>query len=274
MRLNTLSMSFLLLFASAAFADSSGIQDILAGKQRSPEHRARDQYRHPAETIAFFGLKPNMTVVEIWPGGDGWYTEILAPYVREKGKLYAAHFSEDSPLEYFRNSLKKFIEKTKAEPEIYDKVEITAFSPPRKLDVAPDGVADYVVTFRNVHNWYMRGGGDESVVAAFKGMYKALKPGGMLGVVEHRLPANRPLADQEKSGYMREDYVIKQAEAAGFKLVEKSEVNANPKDTADHPEGVWTLPPRLRLGDKDRERYLSIGESDRMTLKFTKPEKL
>lgn len=266
-------ISFFILFASVAFAESNGLQSILEGKQRAQEHKMRDQYRHPAETLAFFGIKPDMTVVEIWPGGKGWYTEILAPYLRKEGKLYAAQFSSDSPLKYFRDSLQKFIDKTRAEPEVYDKVEVTAFSPPNAVDIAPAGSADYVVTFRNVHNWYMRGGGDKNVQAAFKAMYKALKPGGKLGVVEHRLPADRPLSDQEASGYMREDYVIKQAEAVGFKLLEKSEINANPKDTADHPKGVWTLPPTLKLGDKDREIYLKIGESDRMTLKFVKPQK-
>lgn len=211
-----------------------------------------------------------MTVVEIWPG-QGWYTEILAPVLRTSGLLYAAHFNADSTSEFFRDSRKQFEQMLAARPELYDKVIVTSFNPPAHSDIAPPGSADMVLTFRNVHNWYMRGGGDERVVQAFAAMYRALKPGGILGVVEHRLPANRPLTDQENSGYMREDYVISMAQAAGFRLLGRSGINANPRDTADHPKGVWTLPPTLRMGDVDRDRYLVIGESDRMTLKFIRP---
>lgn len=211
-----------------------------------------------------------MTVVEIWPGGKGWYTGILAPWLRDQGTLYAAHFNEDSPSEFYRKSRQQFLEMTAASPALYAEVIVTAFNPPAHTDIAPAGSADRVLTFRNVHNWYMRGGGDERVLAAFEAFYKALKPGGILGVVEHRLPAERSLSEQRHSGYMREDYVIRMAEQAGFRLLKRSEINANPADTADHPEGVWTLPPSLRLGDDRKAYYTGIGESDRMTLAFIK----
>jgi predicted methyltransferase len=209
-------------------------------------------------------------VVEIWPGA-GWYTEILAPYLRENGKLYAAHFEPESDSEYFRNSRQRFEEKLAAAPQLYDRVELAAFTPAKPLNAVPDGVADGVVTFRNVHNWYMRGGGEERVVSAFQQFHRMLKPGGVLGVVDHRLAGDRPLQDQEASGYMSEALIIRAAEQAGFRLEAKSEVNANPLDHTNHAKGVWTLPPGLAEGEVNREAYLKIGESDRMTLKFVKP---
>ncbi|MEO6699827.1 MAG: hypothetical protein ABIR53_08685, partial [Paraperlucidibaca sp.] len=147
-----------------------------------------------------------------------------------------------------------------------------SFNPPTYVDIAPVGSVDRVLTFRNIHNWYMQEGEDDRVLAAFSSFYKALKPGGILGVVEHRLPQTRPSSDQADSGYMHEDYVIDLAQQAGFKLVAKSDINANSADSTLHPKGVWTLPPTLRLGDQQRDHYLAIGESDRMTLKFIKPE--
>lgn len=261
-----------LVLAGTVAAGDAGIQSALTSVHREPANIARDSFRHPAETLAFFGIKPTDTVVEIWPGG-GWYTELLAPYLKDKGKLYAAHFDPESGSDYFKKNLAGFQAKMTARPDVYGKVELTVFNPPTKLAIAPAGSADMVLTFRNVHNWWMRGGGDAKVLAAFKGMYAALKPGGVLGVVEHRLPANRPISDQEDSGYMHEAYVIKMAEQAGFKLAAKSEVNANSKDDAQHEGGVWALPPTLRNGDKERDAFLSIGESDRMTLKFVKPAK-
>ncbi len=254
--------------AAPAFADS--LSSIIQAPHRA-ESATRDIYRHPAETLAFFDVKPNMTVVEIWPGANGWYTEILAPYLRQQGSLYAAQFNADSESAFYRNARATFEEKLSASPELYSKVTVTSFNPPAYIDVAPEGSADRILTFRSVHNWYMRGGGDERVLSAFSAFYKALKPGGILGVVEHRLPESRPYSDQEGSGYMREDYVIKQAELAGFKLLGKSDINANPADSTLHPQGVWTLPPSLRLGEEKKAHYLGIGESDRMTLKFVKP---
>lgn len=247
--------------------DFNSLQEAISGAHRSTEHKARDVYRNPEQTLEFFELNPNMTVVEIWPGGAGWYTEILAPYLKKQGKLYAAHFAADSDIPYFQKNLKKFIDKTKAQPEIYSDVVITELSPPNKLTIAPKGSADRVLTFRNVHNWIKR----DQAIEFFKAMFQALKPGGILGVVEHRNSANQSQDPKTKSGYVTEDYVITLAKKAGFKLQAKSEVNANPKDTKNHPEGVWTLPPTLRLKDQDREKYLAIGESDRMTLKFIKP---
>ncbi len=241
-------------------------QEVNVVQHRSSENMARDVYRHPQQTLEFFSVEPNMTVVEIWPGG-GWYSEILAPYLRDKGRLYAAHFSADSKVAYFTKSLKSFIEKTAAQPEIYGKIILTELNPPAKVEIAPAGSADRVLTFRNVHNWMKSGTAD----AVFTAMYAVLKQGGMLGVVEHRAIAGREQDPQAKSGYVTEDYVIKLAEKAGFILLLKSEINANPKDTTEHPVGVWTLPPSLRLKDDNNTKYLAIGESDRMTLKFVKP---
>lgn len=259
------------LLIGCVASEKSPIRDAVENPARTESFITRDQYRHPEQTLSFFGIRPTMTVVEIWPGADGWYTEILVPYLRDHGKYYAAHFAADSPSDFFVESRKKFIEKLSQNPALYDKVTVTTFAPPQTLEIAPNASTDMVLTFRNVHNWYWRGGGDERVIASFKTMFAALKPGGILGVVEHRLPYSRPLSEQESSGYMREDYVILMAEAAGFKLLEKSEINANPKDEANYPDGVWTLPPTLRLGATDKDRYLAIGESDRMTLKFVKP---
>lgn len=261
------------VLVSSFICINSTLAETLDDILKSP-HRAasveRDQYRHPRETLTFFEIKPNMSVVEIWPGASGWYTEILAPYLRAEGKLYAAHFNADSSSAFYRDSLQQFQNKMQASPTLYDRVTITTFNPPDYIDIAPAGSVDRVLTFRNVHNWYMRGGGDERVLAAFKAFYRALKPGGMLGVVEHRLPAGRPIEDMESSGYMLERYIVAMAEKAGFKLLDSSDINANPADTANHPKGVWTLPPSLRLGRQSSSQYLAIGESDRMTLKFVK----
>ena len=255
------------LIAPAIATDLSG---ILSAAHREPANVVRDGWRHPQETLSFFGVKPEHAVVEIWPGA-GWYTEILAPYLRDHGKLYVAHFNTDSKSEYYRKVRDKFAAKLSDNPSVYARVAITEFDAPAKVAIAPAASADVVLTFRNVHNWWMRGGGDARVQSSFKAMFDALKPGGTLGVVEHRLPAARPATDQEDSGYMHEAYVIKMAEAVGFKLAAKSEINANPKDTADHEKGVWALPPTLTNGEKDKAKYQAIGESDRMTLRFTKP---
>lgn len=236
----------------------------LAGAHRSEANRARDQYRHPAETLTFFGLTPGMTVVEVAPGG-GWYTEVLAPILADHGKLYAAHGIPEAS-EYAAKSLAAYQAKLASDP-LYKAVEVTRFGKDHYDGLAPAGSADMVLTFRNVHNWHMGGfAGD-----AFKAFYTVLKPGGVLGVVEHRLPEDRPDEAMKSSGYMKRSTIVALAEAAGFKLAGESEVNANPKDTADWPNGVWTLPPSFREGDKDRAKYAAIGESDRMTLKFVKP---
>lgn len=245
----------------------SAIDKAMAGAHRPAANRARDVYRHPRETLLFFGLHPDMAVVEIWPGG-GWYTEILAPVLREKGKYYAAHFhvDEKSP-RYQGPSRAAFLKSLAARPNLYDRVTVTALDAPRQVDIAPRGSADRVLTFRNVHNWTAA----KTDEAMFKAFFDALKPGGVLGVVEHRAREGTSLEEMIKTGYMTEEYVIRLATKAGFSFVARSEINANPQDTKDHPRGVWTLPPTLRLGGQDREKYLSIGESDRMTLKFVKP---
>jgi len=249
---------------AVSFALPVMAEEIL--QHRSPAHQARDQYRHPQQTLAFFEVKPNMTVVEIWPGGKAWYTEILAPLLKDNGKLYAAHFSKDADVAYFTKNLAKFNEKMQNNPAVYGKVELTTLQPPKAVNIAPKGTADRVLTFRNVHNWMKHG--QQQVV--FQALYDALKTGGILGIVEHRLPAGQTQDPKALSGYVSEDVVIKLAESVGFKLAGKSEINANPKDTGNHPKGVWSLPPSLKEGEKNKQKYLSIGESDRMTLKFVK----
>lgn len=237
------------------------LESIVAGAHRSDAERARDKYRHPVETLAFFGLREDMTVVEVWPGG-GWYTRILAPFLKDKGKLYLAAYK---PGLIIRNATNTQREAVAAKPEVYGQPVFTVLEK-GEYDIAPAGSADIVLTFRNLHNWMSDGHADE----VFKAMYRALKPGGVLGFVEHR--ANPGTQDpQAKSGYVTEAHIIALAEAAGFRLAAKSEVNANPRDTKDYPKGVWTLPPSYAEKDKDRDRYAAIGESDRMTLRFVKP---
>jgi predicted methyltransferase len=231
---------------------------------RSADNQARDKYRHPTQTLAFFDIKPHNKVIEIWPGG-GWYSEILAPMLFDEGTLIAAHFPIDSPVEYFRNSREKYEARIQQQPE-FSKIQLANFAPPTLTNIAEKGSVDRILTFRNVHNW-MRNKGEQ---AAFNSFYKALKPGGILGVVEHRAPKDFTLDQMIQSGYVTEAYVIDLAKKAGFKLLAKSEVNANKKDTKSYSKGVWTLPPSLRLGQKDKQKYLNIGESDRMTLKFVK----
>jgi predicted methyltransferase len=240
---------------------------ILAGDQRLAANRARDGYRHPKKTLQFFGVQPDMSVVEVWPGG-GWYTQILAPLLRERGKYYAAHFhvDEKSP-RYMGPAREAFLKSLAARPDLYDRVVVTSLDAPRQVDLAPRGSVDLVLTFRNVHNWTAA----KTDEAMFRAFFDALKPGGVLGVVEHRANEGTALEQMIKTGYMTEGYVIGLAQQAGFRLAARSEVNANPKDTKDHPRGVWTLPPTFRLGDQDRQQYAAIGESDRMTLKFVKP---
>lgn len=237
-------------------AASDPIAEALAGSHRSEENRARDAHRHPHETLTFFGLRPDMTVVEMSPGG-GWYTEVLAPVLRENGRLIAA--APDPSTEYGQR-FTAFIE---ANPTMYDRVERVTFAPPDQLSLGPDGSADMVLTFRSVHGWVNRGHAEQ----VFGAMFRVLKPGGVLGIEQHRGPDG---VDPE-TGYVAESQVIALAEAAGFVLEERSEINANPADDHDHPEGVWTLPPTLRLGDQDRAAYEAIGETDRMTLRFRKP---
>ena len=234
----------------------AALQAAIAGPQRSEANKARDQYRHPLQTLTFFGIKPGMTVVEIWPG-NGWYTEILAPFLKERGKLYEAVG--------MGVGAKAFEEKLKADPAVYGEVILTVLQRPAETAIAPAGTADMILTFRNVHDWIPRG----NTADYFKAFYRALKPGGTLGITDHRANPSQPQDPSAKNGYVRQDYMIELAKRAGFKLAGTSEINANPKDPQNQP--VWDLPPTLRLGQKDRAKYLAIGESDRMTLRFTKP---
>ncbi|MGA7873218.1 MAG: hypothetical protein WCA22_20195 [Candidatus Binatus sp.] len=242
--------------SASAADDTSALQAAIAGPQRSEANKARDKYRHPLETLTFFGIQPDMTVVEISPGA-GWYTEILAPFLRDHGKLYEAVGAGPGA--------KTFEDKLKADPAVYRQVIVTTLQPPAQTEIAPPDSADMVLTFRNVHDWLPRGTTEDY----FKAFYRALKPGGILGITDHRADQSQPQDPNAKSGYVRQDYMIKLAEQAGFKLAGTSEINANPKDLRDHP--VWYLPPTLRQGETDRAKYLAIGESDRMTLKFIKP---
>jgi predicted methyltransferase len=245
---------------AAAVTQAARLAEVVAGSHRTPANVERDNYRHPVEVLEFFGIRPDMTVVEMWAEG-GWWTEILAPYVHDEGKLYIA----DLPSERWRDVMTKKLE---SNPAIYGKAVLTQFGGGR-VDIAPEGSADMILTFRNMHNWVKGGNGD----LAFDTMYKTLKPGGILGLVEHRGNPDKPQDPQALSGYVREDFAIAMAEKAGFKLVGKSEMNANPRDTKDHAEGVWMLPPGYYPieNDADRARYKAIGESDRFTLKFQKP---
>ncbi len=249
---------------------STALADAMSGEHRSAENKARDRYRRPKETLAFFGFRSDMTVVEIWPGG-GWYTEILAPALKENGKLYAVHYSVNPPYSYQRRYFGAFLTKAGESPDVYRDVIVTAMDFPYQLNIAPSGTADLVVTFRNAHNWVSSGYHKASAQLAFQAMFDVLKPGGVLGIVDHRWPDAENEDPHAENGYMSEERLIAFAEEAGFEFAGRSDHNRNSMDTHDHPEGVWTLPPSLALGEEDREKYLEIGESDRLTIKFVKP---
>jgi predicted methyltransferase len=266
MRARTLGLGLLPLLAlsmpvAAPAADASAIMAAVADPHRTPADQHRDQYRHPVETLTFFGINPGQTVVEFNPGG-GWYTAILAPLLSGHGHYIGlvAHG------EKAQAGLAKLLA---AGGDRYHGAGAATLDPASASSSVPDNSADAVLTFRNVHNLIMAGGDIPS--GTFKAFFRMLKPGGVLGVVDHHLPESADSAAERKSGYLKRSTVIALARAAGFRLAGESAVNANPKDTHDWPEGVWTLPPVLQLGDKDREKYLAIGESDRMTLKFVKP---
>ena len=239
----------------------------LAGSWRDPKNVARDQYRHPLDTLDFFGVRPNDTVIEITPGG-GWYAEILGPYLRERGRYVAAVWDDAIPGQpTYRYDLNKTLRaKFAGNAAVYDTPEVRVFDP-KAPDFGPSGSADVVLTFRNAHNWVA----DGNAPAYFKAFYDVLKPGGTLGVVDHRAKAGTSLDAMKKSGYLTEALVISLAQGAGFRLDGRSEVNANPRDSAEHPNGVWTLPPSNRHEPADDAKYKAIGESDRMTLRFKKP---
>ena len=249
-----------------ALAQSAVWSEALNGAHRSDANKARDAYRHPAETLDFFGITPTSTVLEMYPGG-GWYTEVLAPVLANSGTLYAAHMGvNESP--YARRSLGAFLSKIGANSDLYKAVVVTEFNPPEALAIAPPNSVDVALAFSNLHSWIRL----NTIEKAFMAVYDSLKPGGIFGIVQHRGNPGMTVEQMKNSGYVTEAYAIELAELVGFELVAKSEINANPKDTKDYERGVWTLPPSYRLGDQDREKYQEIGESDRMTLKFRKPE--
>jgi predicted methyltransferase len=252
--------------SSPVWADEA-LQSMIASPKRTAAFSARDSWRHPYETLTFFGIRPASTVVEISPGG-GWYTEILAPYLRGQGQLILAADDPESVKPEAVKSLSRLKAKLAAQPDVYDKVVLRVFAPPDKLQYATPGSVDLVLTFRNVHNWM--DGGDAGVRAVFQSAYRALKPGGVLGVVEHRLPEVRAQDATASSGYVHPSYVVEMAQSVGFTLEASAEFNSNPKDMADHVGGVWALPPSYVNKDVDHEKFQSIGESDRMTLKFVK----
>ena len=250
---------------SWAHAKDESLAKAISAEQRTPTLSARDKYRHPQEVLEFLGIKPNMTVVEIWPSG-GYWTEILGPYLHDKGTYYTA-INPRSASERAAAAADNWRKKLDANPAAFGNVKVSEFGR-GSYEAAPAGSADLIVTARNVHNWMGMGYADE----AFAGFYKTLKPGGILGVEEHRARTDQPQDPKATNGYVREDYMIEMAQKAGFKLLERSEVLANPRDTKDWPKGVWTLPPSLTLGDQDREKYLAIGEADNFLLKFQKPK--
>ncbi len=258
MRMTSLLVAAAILVAPAslAIAKDAALAKAIASAHRTPSLVERDKARKPQEELEFFGIKPTLTVVEMSPGG-GYWTEILAPYLYDQGTYYAAM----SP-----RSAESFKKKLEANPAVYGKVKITQIAP--GSDIAPAGSADLVLTFRNLHNMMTAGTADQM----FSAFFTALKPGGVLGVEEHRASTAQPQDPKAANGYVREDYTIQLAEKAGFKYLGKSEMLANPKDTKDWPGGVWTLPPTLRLGEQDRDKYVAIGEADNFVLKFEKPK--
>jgi predicted methyltransferase len=253
----------------ASTTDTAALDRAIAGPWRNPNNVARDKYRHPKETLSFFGVKANQTVIEITPGA-GWYTEILAPMLHDHGHYVGIVNDPASVKAEARaetNDLNTRLEaKLAMHPDQYILTQLREIDPAMPV-LGPPNSVDVVLTFRNVHNWVM----DGNQAAMFKAMFIVLKPGGVLGVTDHR--ANPGPATDGKKGYLSEQQVIDYATAAGFVLDAKSEINANPKDTKDYPKGVWTLPPTLTLGEVDKAKYLAIGESDRMTLRFSKPKK-
>ena len=248
---------------------TNSLKAILASPHRTPGNPERDAHRHPFETLTFFRARPDMTVIEVG-AGEGWYTELLAPLVARGGKLVVTSADPAGPIDTMRTVYAKrlamFLAKS---PELFGKVEVVLVDPPAKVELGPPGSADLVIAMREMHNWQRRGQIDAYLAA----IHAVLKEGGVFGVEQHRAAAGGKAEETAEKGYLPEEWLIAKVEAAGFKLEEKSEINANPKDTKDYEQGVWTLPPNYREGDKDKAKYTAIGESDRMTLRFVKAKK-
>lgn len=250
-------------------ADNSGplIEQALSGEHRNADNKARDEYRHPRETLEFFGLEADMRVLEITPGG-GWYTEVLAPVLKNEGELIVASFGSDHPVNYLAKVHDRYMQKLDSDPASYADVRRILFKEDGEyLDALADESVDMVVTFRNSHNWIK----DGEAEAIYEAMHRVLKPCGILGVVQHRAEADADPVASARQGYVPEPYMLKLVGGAGFEFSASSEINANPEDSRDHEDGVWSLPPTFRSGDSNREKYEAIGESDRMTLRFVKP---
>jgi predicted methyltransferase len=262
-----IALSATVVAGDTSFNERVGL--AMEGEHRSDANVARNQYRHPVETLEFFGIKDGMTVMEIWPGG-GWYTGILAPAMRDHGKLVIATWDPEveGQSAYRYEQPKEMVQTFAQYPEIYDQVAVAYFSPPESASLGEEGSVDAVLTFRNTHSWLGAGLAQD----IFTEFARVLKPGGILGVVQHRAVEGSDPLKTAKQGYVSEAAVREFAANAGFVFEAGSEINANPMDTTDYPDGVWTLPPSLQFGDTDREKYMAIGESDRMTLRFRKAQ--
>ena len=263
--LGLLSVSLLGLGSSVLAAEDEHLKAVIAAEERPADQKARDPYRHPYETLRFFGIRDDMTVVEIYPGA-GWYTQILAPYLKDKGKLIVALYDRNTETqqEWMAGYNRKFLDHFLDKPDLYGKIEVVDMVPPNRVDLAPPDSVDMILDFRNAHNWIELGGD-----AVATGWFRSLKKGGILGIIEHRQAEDKP--EDTSTGYVHQKRIVDLMQKHGFVLEATSEINSNPKDTKDHPEGVWTLPPTLALGKEKSAKYLAIGESDRMTLKFIKP---
>ncbi|PHS70217.1 MAG: methyltransferase [Methylophaga sp.] len=257
-------------FHNVAASESAQLIQAVNNEHRTEVNRLRDQYRHPQQTLEFFGVQADMTVIEIWPG-KGWYTAILAPFIKQGGgQFIAAGFLASTGPKWRQTMQREYQQWLANYPDYYDQVTIVEIGPPTFWQMGVDESVDAVLTFRNVHNW-LKGGYETEM---FNSFYRVLKPGGILGITDHRASPDTDLATMKQSGYLSQQLVVELARQAGFELEASSEINANPIDNKQHPKGVWTLPPTLRLGEQDKRRYLAIGESDRMTLRFRKPDKI
>jgi predicted methyltransferase len=262
--LGVLAAPLAIAAAPASTVTDAQFAEVLTGDWRAPQNSARDVYRHPQQTLQFFGLRPEQTLIEITPG-NGWYSELLAPLLKEHGQ-YIAAVVNPAASDYARKAADSLKQKFAADPAHYGKAQVIDYDPQTPTFGKPAS-ADAVLTFRNVHNWVLA----DDAPAMFKAFYAVLKTGGTLGVVDHRARDGASVEAIKQSGYLPTDYIVKLAKDAGFELAGQSEVNANPKDTKDYAQGVWTLPPTFRLGDQDHAKYAAIGESDRLTLRFIKP---